>query len=210
MPDVSSAELVPKKKKIKAVSVLKKATQIIIVCQNSLPSCIISITPCVELYQTSAGDGFPLSFECTRTHCSNCRLNLNPLPWDWRRLQTGPSGISSLCLVQPVFTLLQILKPNHWFTLKLHCRLAMSLVFFSFKDRHPLKAWPLRSQVFVFWCYFKANLTLLVLTHTKKPGLRKYAKETKKIPFEIFLFLSSNIKCKLHKSFFLSVIQGFY
>lgn len=58
MPDVSSAELVPKKKK-KAVSVLKKATQIIIVCQNSLPSCIISITPCVELYQTSAGDGFP-------------------------------------------------------------------------------------------------------------------------------------------------------
>lgn len=153
---------------------------------------------------------FPLSFECTRTHCSNCRLNLNPLPWDWRRLQTGPSGISSLCLVQPVFTLLQILKPNHWFTLKLHCRLAMSLVFFSFKDRHPLKAWPLRSQVFVFWCYFKANLTLLVLTHTKKPGLRKYAKETKKIPFEIFLFLSSNIKCKLHKSFFLSVIQGFY
>lgn len=142
-------------KKKKAVSVLKKATQIIIVCQNSLPPCIISITPCVELYQTSAGDGSPpLSFECTRTHCSNCRLNLNPLPWDWRRLQTGPSGISSLCLVQPVFTLLQILKPNHWFTLKLHCRLAMSLFFFPFKDRHPLKAWPLRSQVFVFLVLF--------------------------------------------------------
>lgn len=57
MPNVSSAELVPKKKK--TVSVQKKATQINIVHQNSLPFCIISITPCVELSQTSAGDGFP-------------------------------------------------------------------------------------------------------------------------------------------------------
>lgn len=154
----------------------------------------------------------PLSFECTRTHCSNCRLNLNPLPWDWWRLQTGPSGISSLCLVQPVFTLLQILKPNHWFTLKLHCRLAMSLFyFFPFKDRHPLKGLAFKESGVCFFGAILKRIWHYWCWHTpKNPGLRKYAKETKKIPFEIFLFLSSNIKCKLHKSFFLSVIQGFY
>lgn len=102
----------------KAVSVLKKATQIIIVCQNSLPFCITSKMPCVELYQSSARDGSPSAFACTRTRCSNCRLNLNPFTL---RLRTAPDGSTrgsalcvwySLCLLDWKFS--NLVTGSHW------------------------------------------------------------------------------------------------
>lgn len=94
MANVSSAELVPSKRQKqnkqtkKAVSVLKKATQIIIVRQNSLPFCIISLTPCVELCQTSAGDAFPSALT-VREPIAVTSTKFEPFPL---RLQTGPDG----------------------------------------------------------------------------------------------------------------------
>lgn len=186
MPDVSSAELVPKKKK--AVSVLKKATRIIIIMseQSSFLYHFYN-APCRTLPVQRQG-WFPLSFACTRTRCSNCRLNLNPLPWDWGRLQTAPSGISSLCLVQPAFTWLQIWTPNHWLTHSEATLQTCHVLIFFFPQRQTSTRGLAFKESGVFRCYFKANLTLLVLTHTKNPGLRKYAKTNKKSPFENLFF----------------------
>lgn len=57
MPNVSSAELAPKR--LFLFSRRQPKSSSLILCQNSLPFSIISIRPCVELDQSSAREGFP-------------------------------------------------------------------------------------------------------------------------------------------------------
>lgn len=125
MPDVSSAELVPNKNKNRLFLFSRRQPKIIIICQNSLPFFITSLRPWVELYQSSARDAFPSALRVLEPVAVTVDYiwTLYPEIEDGsRRLQTAPSGIGSLRLVQPVFTWLQIFQANHCFTLKLHCR----------------------------------------------------------------------------------------
>lgn len=137
MSVVPSTEIVPEK----TVFVLKKAAQIVVIYQNSLPLYNFwnTLSQTLPDHRRELSN---LSFDFAQIHGSKFRLNLNPeIEENYRRVHLG----SALCIWYSLCWLYcKFFKSlNRWLTVKLHCRLAMCSFFVLFlKNRHPLKAWP--------------------------------------------------------------------